>query len=74
MVESTENLVLEHLRAIRGDVGDVKRDVRSIRDELLGLRNQLHIMQGDSLRYEQTIAAMTLDLDRIKSRLSLADA
>lgn len=74
MTEKTENLVLEHLRAIRADIGDLKTSVRSVRDEIIGLRNQFHIMQGDTLRQEQSIAAINVDLDRIKSRLSLTDA
>ena len=74
MSEKTENLVLEHLRAIRTDVGDLKTSVRAIRDEIIGLRNQFHIMQGDALRQEQNIATMNVDLERIKSRLNLTDA
>jgi hypothetical protein len=74
MTEATENLVLEHLRSIRADIADLKNGQRLIREELIGLRNQFHIMQGDSLRSEQSIATLTVDIDRIKNRLNLNDA
>jgi hypothetical protein len=74
MSEPTENLVVEILRRIQADIADLKNGQRGIREELIGLRNQLHIMQGDALRQEQGIAALAVDVDRIKSRLDLVDA
>lgn len=74
MAEATENLVLEHLRAIRQDIGDMKAGMREIRTEIMNLRQQLHIIQGDGLRQEQIIASVSLDVDRIKTRLTLNDA
>ena len=37
MTESVENLILEHLRAIRADVAAVREDVREIKQRLSSL-------------------------------------
>ena len=72
MVE-VENLVLDILRRLQSDMADLKQGQRSIRDELIGVRQQLHVMQGDSLRREQEIAGIQVQLDRINTRLDLVE-
>lgn len=72
MAES-ENLVLEILRRMQGDMADLKQGQRSIRDELIGVRQQLHALQGDILRQEQDIASVLVRLDRIEARLDLVE-
>ena len=37
MTESVENVILEHLRAIRADVAAVREDVREIKQRLSSL-------------------------------------
>ena len=37
MTENVENLILEHLRAIRADIAAVKDDVREIKQRLTSL-------------------------------------
>jgi hypothetical protein len=51
-----ENLVLDILRRLQSGMADLKQGQRLIRDELIGVRQQLHAMQGDGLRREQEIA------------------
>jgi hypothetical protein len=68
-----DNLALEILRRLQGDMADLKQGQRLIRDELMGVRQQLHAMQGDSLRREQEIAGILVQLDRINARLDLVD-
>lgn len=65
----TDNLVLEILRRLQADMADLKQGQRSLRDELIGVRQQLHAMQGDTLRQEQDIAGILVKLDRIHTRL-----
>jgi predicted nucleic acid-binding Zn-ribbon protein len=69
----SENLVLEILRRLQADMADLKQGQRSLRDELIGVRQQLHAMQGDILRQEADIAEIPVKLDRINARLDLAD-
>jgi hypothetical protein len=54
-------------------MADLKQGQRSIRDELIGVRQQLHAMHGDSLRREQEIAGIQKQLDRINTRLDLVE-
>ena len=68
-----ENLVLDILRRMQGDMADLKQGQRSIREELISLRHQLHIMQGDGLRREQEVAGILVQLDRINTRLDLVE-
>ena len=52
MTEQTENLVLELLRAVRADIGNIKQDIRDIircfpspmRDEHIQHRMQLEVL------------------------------
>ncbi len=74
MTTDPENLVLEHLRYIRGAVDKLDASVRDVRAEIISLRKQIHSVQGDGLRRESVIAEMQVDLDRIKARLDLSDA
>ena len=68
-----ENLVLDILRRLQSDMADLKHGQRSIRDELIGVRQQLHVMQGDNLRSEQEVAGILVQLDRINIRLDLVE-
>jgi hypothetical protein len=69
----TDNLVIEILRRMQADMSDLKQGQRSLRDELIGVRQQLHAMQGDLLRQEQDIAGILVKLDRIHTRLDLVE-
>jgi hypothetical protein len=72
------NLVLDHLRAIRGDIGLIKDDMAEIKQRLTTLEIQLGGMVGtEQSHYGQTM--LRLDrfdgrLDRIERRLDLTDA
>ena len=68
-----ENLVLDILRRLQSDMTDLKHGQRSIRDELIGVRQQLHVMQWDNLRSEQEVAGILVQLDRINIRLDLVE-
>lgn len=72
MAES-DTLVIEILRRMQTDMSDLKQGQRSLRDELIGVRQQLHAMQGDLLRQEQDIAGILVKLDRLHTRLDLVD-
>ena len=63
----SDNLVLDLLRAIRGDIGEMKADISEIK-ERLGILE----LQYSSLSRRMDRAGG--DIDRIKSRLELHDA
>lgn len=74
MPHDPENLVLDHLRAIRTDIAEIKSDIRELRDGQLSLREEVQAMRRDALRQERTIAGVQVDMDRVKTRLELRDA
>jgi predicted nucleic acid-binding Zn-ribbon protein len=68
-----DTVVLDILRRLQSDMADLKHVQRSIRDELIGIRQQLHALQGDVLRQEQEIAGIQMQLDRVNTRLDLVE-
>ena len=73
MTESVENLVLEQLRAIRGDITRLFEEMRGLRTEMMSVR---HYVRGLELSQDVDhgdIASIKDRLDRIERRLELAD-
>lgn len=64
---STENLVLEHLRAIRGSIDGLKDDMLEVKGRLGLIEQQYAIVSNRLDRMDQRI-------DRIEKRLNLVDA
>ena len=73
MTEETENLVLEHLRAIRSDIALLKSDLRALQAEQAAMRLELraHTLRLDHI-VEDT-AEIKVRLDRIERRLDLTE-
>jgi hypothetical protein len=67
MSENTPNLVLEHLRAIR-------TELHEIREEQLEQRGRLGSIERGISHMTREIAEMGLRLDRIERRLDLVEA
>ncbi len=74
MTENTENLVLEHLRAIRSDTADLKNRITNIElqitamgQQLAGLTTAVYAIHGNR------IDRIESQLDRINRRLELQD-
>jgi len=64
---STDNLVLEHLRAIRGAIDGLKDDMLEVKGRLGLIEQQYAIVSNRLDRMDQRI-------DRIEKRLNLVDA
>ncbi|OGA43543.1 MAG: hypothetical protein A3G25_19465 [Betaproteobacteria bacterium RIFCSPLOWO2_12_FULL_63_13] len=71
MTESTENLILEHLRAIRGDVGQLKDDHVFIKQRLSSLDSQVAQVHVDMAIVHNRIDNLEKRLERIEKRLDL---
>jgi hypothetical protein len=65
------DIILEHLRALRGDTASMREDIQFLKDGLLAVRNEVHELRGDLLRFEQRAEKR---LDRIEKRLELTEA
>lgn len=74
MEENKVEFLFEYLRGIRADISGLKDDVRNVKDTITSLRTDVHALRGDILRQERALAAVEIDLDRIKTRLDLSDA
>ncbi len=53
MAEHPENIVIEHLRGLRKDIGDIKSDVRTLKAEMqsqrqdIATKSDLHSLRAD---------------------------
>ena len=73
MSEDRTDLMLEILKMIQGDIGQIKREqlsqglrLSSIEDHMRGTMTSLYGIQGD-------VADLKMRVDRIEKRLGLAD-
>ncbi|HXC11783.1 MAG TPA: hypothetical protein VNV39_02970 [Stellaceae bacterium] len=74
MADESPNLVLELLRAMRGDIADIKSDMHEFRERLGLIENQ---MAGHYALYASLSARLDHvadDVRLIKRRLDLVDA
>ena len=44
MTDDVQNLVLEHLKAIRADIADMRREQRDMKARLVSMENQLSLI------------------------------
>jgi hypothetical protein len=51
----------------------LRRDMRDLKDEAISTREEIQALRRDVLRQERGLAAMQLDMDRVKTRLDLQD-
>ena len=73
MTDTVNNLVLEQLRALRGDIARLSDDVRGLRTEMMSVRHHVRGIELSQDVDHGDIASMKVRLDRIEKRLELAD-
>jgi hypothetical protein len=73
MSESVDNLLLEHMRAIRSDIGQMKDEMGGMRAEMLIIRQHMAGLLGSQVLHDTEIAGIKLRLDRIEKRLELTE-
>jgi outer membrane murein-binding lipoprotein Lpp len=78
MTESVENLILEHVRALRASVSTLESKidtltsrVGSLEEHVAGLRRDLALLHGDIAATNQRLDRHEQRLDRIEKRLEL---
>jgi len=71
--EKVDNLVLEHLRAIRSDMSSMKEDMSGMRTEMLIIRQHIVGLLATQTMHDGEIATIRSRLDRIEKRLELVD-
>jgi hypothetical protein len=73
MSNPNDNLVLEHLRAIRADMSSMREDMSGMRAEVLIIRQHMAGLLGAQTLHDAEIAGLRTRLDRIEKRLELVD-
>jgi hypothetical protein len=68
------DIVLEFLRRFDQRQARFEDLLRELRSSQIATRDEIHATRGDILRQEKAIAALEVDIDRIKVRLDLSDA
>ena len=69
-----DNLILEHLRAIRGDVSSLKDGQREMRAEIGSIRGYLAAMHSDIATSSLRTDHLEMRVERIEQRLDLRDS
>jgi regulator of replication initiation timing len=72
MVEP-DNLVLEQLRAIRGDISKLVNEMQTMRVEMTAMRQHMAAMMTIQEHDHADIAGIKSRLDRIEKRLELVE-
>ena len=71
MTANVENLILEHLRHIRGRVDQMAEDLGTVKLRLSSLESQVAGLHGDNAVAHQRMDHIDQRLDRIARRLDL---
>ncbi|MEM6438676.1 MAG: hypothetical protein AAF763_03115 [Pseudomonadota bacterium] len=68
-----ENLMLEHLKAIRADIATLRDDMHGMRVEMTAMRQQMASMFTMQEHHHSEIASLKARISRIETRLDLVD-
>lgn len=64
VTDNLENVIIEHLRAIRGDIGNVKAGVSEIKMRLTCIDERLTLVEKGTANIHGDMALLQLRLDR----------
>lgn len=70
----TDNIILEHLRAIRAKLDQHSEEFRDIKARLLSVEKHVALLQSDVVDVRHVLDGHGDRLGRIEQRLSLSDA
>jgi archaellum component FlaC len=73
MTENVENLILEHLRALRSDVGIIKADLRDLKIRMSSMENYMASFHLEIARHSAKFDDVDARIERIERRLELGD-
>ncbi|MGH8479554.1 MAG: hypothetical protein ACREXK_08280 [Gammaproteobacteria bacterium] len=73
MTEHPENLVLEQLRAIRGDIAEIKGDLHFLRQRVGALEQHMATLITMIPTYNDELEKLRKRVSRIERRLELTD-
>ena len=73
MTDITQELMFELMKRIQSDLATLKDGQRDMRQDIVSLRNHMHVMQGDINNLHGSMAQVLTRLDRIENRLELRE-
>jgi phage shock protein A len=73
MTNDTENLILEHLRAMRADIGTLKTDTRDIKARLASIETYIATMHGDQARTVVSLDDLAERVERLEHRAGILE-
>lgn len=68
-MENIENLVLEHLRHIRGRVDQISEDMGDLKHRMSGLEQAMNLVKREINLSEETDARQQITLDKLAERI-----
>ncbi len=69
MNANVENLVLEHLRHIRGRVDQIADDVGDLKQRMSGLESAMNLVRREVALGDETDARQQVTLDKLNARI-----
>lgn len=73
MTDNVDYLILEHLKAIRGDLDTLKSDMRDVKTRLLSMESYQAASHLDSARQSTRLDELDTRLARLEVRVNLTD-
>jgi hypothetical protein len=73
MNEQIENLILEHLRAMRSDIASINDEIRGIRSEMRAMKQHMAGFMTHEVTQDGEIAELKHRVERIEKRLELSE-
>lgn len=73
MTENVENLLLEHMKAIRAQLDRIERDMQDLKARMSSLEAHSVAMQGEVVRHSARFDELDIRLTRVERRLELRE-
>ena len=73
MTDNVDYLILEHLKAIRGDLDTLKSDMRDVKTRLLSMESYQAASHLDSARQSSRLDELDTRISRLEVRANLTD-
>ena len=69
MADNVENLIIEHLRAIRADISVIREDTREVKQRLTSLELSVSGLKRDNAQLYGDLAEHHVRYDRLAERI-----